>query len=289
MAPALRTLPDPRLRDALSVVLRRLPTAPARPELPRPVIGVVLGSGLGGFADSLAGKVEIPYSEVPYLLAPTVAGHAGRLCFGSIGGARTFCLQGRVHLYEGHDVADVVFGCRLLVALGCRAVLLTNAAGGIRDDLTPRSLMLITDHLNLTGRNPLLGAGHAFVDLTHTYDVDLRAAARRAAQDTAITLYEGVYAGLLGPSYETPAEIRMLRTLGADAVGMSTVVEAIALRHLGARVGAMSCITNLAAGLSGGTLAHSDVEETARKARPAIETLLARWVELSAQIVGSEE
>jgi purine-nucleoside phosphorylase len=283
MALPAASLMDPRLADAVAAVQRRLPRGSAA----EPLVGLVLGSGLGGFADSLLDKIEIPYSEVPYLLAPSVAGHAGRLCFGNIGKAKALCLQGRVHLYEGHDEADVVFGCRLLAALGCRAVLLTNAAGGIREDLTPPSLMLITDHLNLTGRNPLSGAGHAFVDLTRTYDADLRAAAHLAARDAGITLREGVYAGVLGPSYETPAEIRMLRALGADAVGMSTVMEAIALRHAGVRVGAMSCITNLAAGLSGSVLSHSDVQEMARRSTSAFESVLGRWVASIGDVVGS--
>jgi purine-nucleoside phosphorylase len=268
---------DPRVAEAARVVESLLPAAPS--------IGLVLGSGLGGFAESLAEKVEIPFSAVPHLSPPTVAGHAGRLCFGGIGPFSVICLSGRVHLYEGHDVAEVAFGCRLLAALGCRAVLLTNAAGGIREGLTPGSLMLVSDHLNLTGRNPLTGSAHAFVDLTHAYDAGIRDAARRAANEASVVLHEGVYAGLLGPTYETPAEIRMLRTLGADAVGMSTVVETIALRHLGVRVGAVSCITNLAAGLSGAPLSHLDVEETARKSRDAFETLLARWVEQTAKIL----
>jgi purine-nucleoside phosphorylase len=274
---------DPRVAEAARVVEALLPAAPA--------IGLVLGSGLGGFAASLAEKVDIPFSAVPHLSPPTVAGHAGGLCFGGVGAVRVLCLSGRVHLYEGHDVADVVFGSRLLAALGCRAVLLTNAAGGIREGLTPGSLMLVSDHLNLTGRNPLTGSAYAFVDLTHAYDVGIRDAARRAATETSIVLHEGVYAGLLGPTYETPAEIRMLKTLGADAVGMSTVVETIALRHLGVRVGALSCITNLAAGLSGAPLSHAEVEETARKSRDAFEALLGRWVEQSARILNldSEE
>jgi purine-nucleoside phosphorylase len=272
---ALVTSSDARVAEAARVVEPLLPSAPT--------LGVVLGSGLGGFADLLTGKVEIPYSAVPHLAIPTVAGHAGSLCFGGVGQARVLCLRGRVHLYEGHDVRDVVLGCRLLAALGCRSVLLTNAAGGIREGLTPGSLMLVSDHLNLTGRNPLTGSGYAFVDLTHVYDLGIREAARRAASDVSVALHEGVYAGLLGPTYETPAEIRMLRALGADAVGMSTVVEAIALRHLGVRVGAASCITNLAAGLSGALLSHAEVEDTARKARGAFEAVLARWVELLAE------
>ncbi|HEX7668269.1 MAG TPA: purine-nucleoside phosphorylase [Polyangiaceae bacterium] len=285
MAAPPSSLADPRLADAIAAVKRRLPRASGA----EPLVGLVLGSGLGGFADSLVDKMEVPYSDVPYLLAPSVAGHAGRLCFGNIGKAGALCLQGRVHLYEGHDEADVVFGCRLLAALGCRAVLLTNAAGGIREDLSPPSLMLITDHLNLTGRNPLSGPGHAFVDLTRTYDPDLRSAAHLAARAAGVTLREGVYAGVLGPSYETPAEIRMLRALGADAVGMSTVMEAIALRHAGVRVGAMSCITNLAAGLSGSVLSHADVQEMAKKSTSAFEAVLARWVGAAFDVIGSGE
>jgi purine-nucleoside phosphorylase len=249
----------------------------------RPRVGVVLGSGLGRFGDSLGNLVKVPYSEIPHFKTPAVAGHAGTLCLGEISGAGVACLQGRVHLYEGHAVEDVVFGCRLLGALGCGVVLLTNAAGGIAEGLRPGALMLIVDHLNLTGRNPLLG-GANFVDLTRAYDVEVAEAARRAASDAAVPLAEGVYAGLLGPSYETPAEIRMLRTLGADAVGMSTVIEAIALRALGVRVGAMSCITNLAAGLSDGLLDHHDVQATARAAEQAFQVVLAGWIVRCAKI-----
>lgn len=244
-----------------------------------PSVGVVLGSGLGAFADQLEDRTVIPYEDVPHLPRPRVAGHAGRLCFGSAGGALVACLHGRVHAYEGHAPADVVFGCRLLAALGCKTVLLTNAAGGIRDGFAPGVLMLITDHLNLTGTNPLVGQA-AFVDMTAAYDPSLCELARRAARELGVTLHEGVYAGLLGPSYETPAEIRMLRSLGADAVGMSTVMEAIALRHAGVRVGALSNVTNLAAGLSGAVLDHADVQDTARRSAGAFVSLLTRWVVL---------
>jgi purine-nucleoside phosphorylase len=261
---------DPRLEEAVATVQSRAAFLPD--------VGVVLGSGLGRFAESLGGLVRIPYSSVPHLRAPGVAGHAGSLCFGDAGETSVACLSGRVHLYEGHPVADVVFGCRLLAALGCRIVLLTNAAGGIREGLAPGSLMLIVDHLNLTGQNPLTGGPH-FVDMTRAYDAEVRDAARLAANDAAVTLGEGVYAGLPGPSYETPAEIRMLRTMGADAVGMSTVMETIALRQAGVRVGAMSCITNAAAGLSDGLLDHHDVQVTARAAERDFEALLTRWVE----------
>lgn len=251
-----------------------------------PAIGLVLGSGLGAFADGLDDLLKVPYREVPHMPESAVVGHAGNLCLGRVGEAEVACLQGRVHTYEGHPLDRVVFGVRLLAKLGCRAVLITNAAGGISKMLAAGDLMLITDHLNLMGRNPLVGlnddaAGPRFPDMTRAYDEALCAAARRAAADTSVKLAEGVYAAMLGPSYETPAEIRMLATLGADAVGMSTVPEVIALRHRGVRVGAMSCITNLAAGLSGALLDHKEVEETARRTRQAFTKVLGRWVELA--------
>ncbi len=251
-----------------------------------PAIGLVLGSGLGAFADGLDDLLKVPYSEVPYMPRSAVVGHAGNLCLGRVGDADVACLQGRVHTYEGHPLDRVVFGVRLLARLGCRAVLITNAAGGISERLAAGDLMLITDHINLMGRNPLVGpnddsAGPRFPDMTRAYDEALCAAARRAAADTSVKLAEGVYAAMLGPSYETPAEIRMLATLGADAVGMSTVPEVIALRHRGVRVGAMSCITNLAAGLSGALLDHKEVEETATRTREAFAKVLGRWVELA--------
>jgi len=260
---------DPRVSSALEAVRKRASFAPE--------VGIVLGSGLGAFTASLTDRVEIPYADVPHLCPPRVPGHAGSLCLGLIGAVRVACLSGRLHLYEGHDVADVVLGCRLLAALGCHSVLLTNAAGGIRPGLVPGSLMLIVDHLNLTGRNPLCGVPHPFVDMSGAYDAELRAAAQRAASEAGIPLREGVYAGLLGPSYETPAEIRMLQVLGADAVGMSTVNEVIALRHAGLRVGALSCITNLAAGLGTVALDHRDVQEVAKRAQKDFEELLGRW------------
>ncbi len=271
--------------DAAVARVRKLrPSAPA--------VGLVLGSGLGAFADGLDDLVKVPYGEVPYMPQSAVVGHAGNLCLGRVGGAPVACLQGRVHAYEGHPLDRVVFGVRLLASLGCRAVLITNAAGGISNKLAAGDLMLITDHINLMGRNPLVGpnddaAGPRFPDMTRAYDEALCTAARRAASDTSVKLAEGVYAAMLGPSYETPAEIRMLATLGADAVGMSTVPEVIALRHRGVRVGAMSCITNLAAGLSGALLDHKEVEETARRTREAFTKVLGRWVELAYAGVGA--
>lgn len=257
-----------------------------RPDPPQ--IGVVLGSGLGAWASHLEQGEPLPYGSIPHMPTPSVAGHSGQLWLGKLGAVRVACLEGRVHAYEGHAVERVVFGVRLLAALGCRSVLLTNAAGGIRAELTPGTLMLITDHLNLSGRNPLVGwspAGHTpFIDLTRAYDAQLADAARAAARDLGQSLAEGVYAGLLGPSYETPAEIRMLRTLGADAVGMSTVLEAIALRERGVRVGAVSCITNLAAGLSAAPLSHAEVQQTAADAQSRFASLLDAWVQRAATI-----
>jgi purine-nucleoside phosphorylase len=201
-------------------------------------------------------------------------------------------LSGRVHAYEGHALERVVFGVRLLATLGCRAVLLTNAAGGIRAGLAPGRLLLIRDHVNLTGTNPLVGANEApfarFPDMTHAYDSRLRELAHEAARAEQVELEEGVYAGVLGPSYETPAEIRMLRTLGADAVGMSTVLETIALRHRGVRVGALSVITNHAAGVTDAPLDHADVQAAGAAARERVERLMSGWVERVGAEVASD-
>jgi purine-nucleoside phosphorylase len=248
-----------------------------------PAVGVVLGSGLGAWADELGSLTKIPYADVPGMARSSVVGHAGNLCLGRVGAVPVACLQGRVHLYEGHDLERVVFGVRLLARLGCRAVVLTNAAGGLDPASSPGDLMLVTDHLNLMGKNPLAGPNEAalgprFPDMTEAYDRELSELARVAARETRVALREGVYAGLLGPTYETPAEIRMLRTLGATAVGMSTVPEVIALRHMGVRAAAVSCITNLAAGLSPTKLDHSEVEATATKAKGRFTALLSAWV-----------
>ncbi|XXV03140.1 purine-nucleoside phosphorylase [Sorangium sp. So ce1335] len=244
---------------------------------------MVLGSGLGGWADELSDLVKVPYAAIPGMPRPAVAGHAGFLCAGRVGEVPVACLQGRAHLYEGHPLAKVVFGVRVLARLGCRAVLLTNAAGGINDSFAAGDLMLIVDHLNLMGTNPLVGPnddalGKRFPDMTYAHDPRLLELARAAAGETGVRLREGVYAGLLGPTYETPAEIRMLRALGADAVGMSTVPEIIALRHMSVPAAAVSCITNLAAGLTQRELDHKEVEETARQARARFTALLSAWV-----------
>ncbi len=258
-----------------------------------PLVGMVLGSGLGAWADTLEERLSIPYSEIPCMPQSTVAGHAGNLVLGLSGGVPVACLQGRAHLYEGNSPEQSVFGVRLLARLGCRAALLTNAAGGVRPHFHAGDLMLIHDHLNLTGQNPLVGpnddsVGARFPDMTHAYDKHIAALARTTAAKVGVTLSEGVYAGLLGPSYETPAEIRMLRTLGADAVGMSTVHEVIALRHMNVRCGAISVITNLAAGISPTPLSHKEVEETARQVQQPLRALLSAWIiEVGHEIKGS--
>lgn len=248
-----------------------------------PTVGIVLGSGLGAWAEGLEETDRIPYREIPHMPVSTVTGHPGFLVLGRSGNVPVACLQGRVHLYEGHAPERVVFGVRLLARLGCRAILLTNAAGGIEASLHPGELMLIRDHLNLTGKNPLIGPnddalGKRFPDMTHAYDPGLARLAREAAAEVGLGLREGVYAGLLGPTYETPAEVAMLRVLGAHAVGMSTVHEIIALRHMRVPAAAVSCITNLAAGISPRELDHSEVEETAKRSRAWFTALLTAWV-----------
>jgi purine-nucleoside phosphorylase len=250
-------------------------------EGPPPQVGLVLGSGLGALADELSRLEKVPYGTIPHHPTSTVAGHAGNLCLGELGGVRVACMQGRVHAYEGHPLARVVFGVRLLAELGCRFVLLSNAAGGIAERLSPGSLMRIDDHINLMGDSPLRGPcarGPRFPDMSRAYDAQVAEACELAAREVGVTLAAGVYAGLLGPSYETPAEIRMLATLGADAVGMSTVPEVIALRQLGVRVGAVSCITNLAAGRSPVPLSHAEVEATAARVKADFVRLFSAWV-----------
>ncbi len=274
--------PRERLLEAADAVRGRLDGR-------APVVGLVLGSGLGTFASRIEGRVVVRYADVPHMPGSTVAGHAGELVAGLVRGVPVACLAGRAHLYEGHAPDDAVFGVRLLAELGCHTVLLTNAAGGISDRCGSRTLMLITDHLNLTGRNPLVGPneerwGLRFPDMSVAYDLAVREAAHRAAEAETVPLVEGVYAGLLGPTYETPAEVRMLRTLGADAVGMSTVLEVIALRHRGVRVGAVSCITNAGAGISPTPLNHEEVQEAAHFVSDAMSRLMSRWIENVARL-----
>jgi purine-nucleoside phosphorylase len=265
-----------RLDDCIFAIRKRYSGETTR-------VGVVLGSGLGAFADTLSGLVKIAYRDMPHMAPSGVVGHAGNLCFGKVGGVPVACMQGRVHAYEGHSMDTVVNGVRVMARLGVRCVLVTNAAGGIDPAMSPGDLMAITDHLNLTGTSPLVGPnddalGPRFVDMTAAYDPELRALLRGVAKGAGIALREGVYAAMMGPQYETPAEIRMLRMLGAHAVGMSTVHEVIALRHMGVRVGALSCITNLAAGVGTSPLSHAEVEATAEAKRDQLVTLLTGWI-----------
>jgi len=244
-----------------------------------PTVGMILGSGLGPFAERLNDAVAIEYGDIPHFPVSGVVGHAGRLVLGELEGVQCVAMQGRVHFYEGHDLRTATLPARTLVQLGAKTLIITNAAGGIGDGLTPGTLMLIRDHLNLFPDNPLRGHndgrfGPRFPDMTHAYAPALRELAHRAAARIGATLPEGVYAGLPGPTYETPAEIQMLRTLGADATGMSTVPEVIVANHMGARVLGISCITNMAAGLGEGTLSHDEVTETAARVRATFESLL---------------
>ncbi|MGE0352669.1 MAG: purine-nucleoside phosphorylase [Gemmatimonadales bacterium] len=232
-----------------------------------PETAIVLGSGLGFVARQVQDAVRIPYGEIPGFHQPTVPGHAGELVAGRFGGREVLVLAGRFHMYEGHPAGVSALPARLVAALGAGVLILTNAAGGIRRTFRPGSLMLIADHLNLAFRNPLIGpvvdGEERFPDMSDPYDADLRARARATARELGIRLEEGVYAAVLGPSYETPAEIRMLERLGADAVGMSTVIEVIAARARGVRCLGFSTITNLAAGLSPTRLSHEEVMEVA--------------------------
>ena len=237
-----------------------------------PRIAVVLGSGLGDFAGSLAERVSIPYGDLPHWPASRVIGHEGRLVVGGVRGRTIAALAGRVHLYEDHDFRTVTFAVRVLGLLGVRTLMLTNAAGGVNAGFTSGALMVIDDHINLMGGNPLVGPnddrfGPRFPDMTDVYSPRLRELADKAARETGLTLQHGVYVGLLGPSYETPAEIRHLRVIGADAVGMSTVPEALVARHMGMEVLGLSCITNMAAGLLPQPLDHDEVIATARRVR----------------------
>ena len=252
-----------------------------------PAVGVILGTGLGGFADELKGLATIPYAEIPGFPISRVPGHAGKLVVGDLrtpdGTVTVAALQGRVHAYEGWPASEVAFGARVLCSLGVKALLVTNAAGGIDPTFRPGDLVRITDHINLTGQNPLVGQndeklGPRFPDLSEAYDTRLGALLDAAAEEVGISLRQGIYAGVLGPSYETPAEIRMLRAMGASLVGMSTVHEVIAARHMGVPVTGLSLVTNLAAGLSGEQLAHRDVEAAGRRAATRLTALLTAFL-----------
>jgi purine-nucleoside phosphorylase len=242
-------------------------------------VGVVLGSGLGAFADTLDDRVETQYSAIPGWPASTAAGHAGKLVEGRIGHTAVIVLAGRAHLYEGYTARQVTFGVRELARRGVRNLVLTNAAGGINLGYKPGQLVLISDHINLMSANPLTGSnddslGQRFPDMSEAYSRTYREIARQAAAELGVTLEEGVYAALPGPSYETPAEIRYLRIIGADLVGMSTVPETIAANHLGMKVLAISCVTNMAAGILPQKLVHREVLETGARVRDTLVKLL---------------
>ena len=245
----------------------------------RPKIGLVLGSGLGAFADSLDDAIRIPYTDIPSFPQSTAIGHAGRLVVGKADDVAVAAMQGRVHLYEGYSAQQVAFPIRVFARMGIKAVILTNAAGGINLGYSQGALVLIRDHINLQGTNPLVGPnddrfGVRFPDMTHAYCREYRKTAREEASKLGITLHDGIYAALLGPSYETPAEIEYLRRIGADLVGMSTVAEVIAARHMGLNVLAISCVTNMAAGILDQPLSHAEVMETAERVKSKFEALL---------------
>jgi purine-nucleoside phosphorylase len=257
--------------NAAKLILSRTPL--------RPRIGLVLGSGLGAFAESLTDSTNIPYADIPSFPQSTAIGHAGRLVIGNAGAVPVVTMQGRVHQYEGYTAQEVAFPIRIFGCIGIKAVILTNAAGGINLGYSQGALVLIRDHINLQGTNPLVGPnddrfGVRFPDMTRAYSRAYRQIAREEASQLNIPLHEGVYAALLGPSYETPTEIEHLRRIGADLVGMSTVAEVIAARHMGIEVLAISCVTNMAAGIFDQPLSHAEVMETGERVRGIFEALL---------------
>jgi purine-nucleoside phosphorylase len=258
-----------------------------------PKVGLVLGSGLGGFADELADATRIPYTNIPFFPRSTAVGHAGQMVIGMAGGIPVAAMQGRVHLYEGYSAREVAFPMRVLDQMDVHAVVLTNAAGGINLEYKQGALVVITDHINLQGHNSLVGPnddrfGSRFPDMTQAYWKPYREIALQAAAKLGKTLYQGVYAALLGPNYETPAEIRYLRTIGADLVGMSTVPEVIVARHMGVKVLAISCVTNMAAGILDQTINHEEVLETGERVKGDFVALLrAVLPEIAKDVEGS--
>ena len=250
----------------------------------KPKIGVVLGSGLGVFIDQIEDKTIIPYNDIPFFRKTTVEGHEGRLILGKVKGVEVAVLQGRLHSYEGLPMEEVVFPVRLLSILGISTLILTNAAGGINLNYRPGDLVLISDHLNLMGKNPLIGPnnnemGPRFPDMTHAYNPELITIMKEVSKNLGHNIHEGVYAGVLGPTYETPAEIKMIRILGGDMVGMSTVPECIAANHLGLKVCGISCITNMGAGIIDQKLKHEDIKNEAQKAMKHFTALLNNSIE----------
>ncbi|HTM88624.1 MAG TPA: purine-nucleoside phosphorylase [Terriglobales bacterium] len=257
----------------------------------RPQVAVVLGSGLGAFADDLAEATRVPYQEIPFFPRSTAVGHAGVLAIGNCAGVPVAAMQGRVHMYEGYSAQEVAFPIRVLGRLGIKAAILTNAAGGINLEYKQGCLVLLSDHINLQGRNPLVGPnderfGPRFPDMTRAHHKPYRQAAMEEARRLGITCFEGVYAALLGPNYETPAEIRFLRTIGADVVGMSTVAEVIAARQMGIKVLAISCVTNMAAGILDKPINHEEVLETGERVKGQFIALLRGLIPRMAKDVG---
>jgi purine-nucleoside phosphorylase len=260
-----------------------------------PAVGIILGSGLGGFASQVTDAITMPYSEIPHFPQSTVVGHSGKLVIGTIGGVYVAVMQGRVHAYEGYTMQQVTFPARVLGLLGCRTLIVTNAAGGIRPDIPQGSLVAISDHINLTGMNAALGpneprfaciptAGQRFFDMSNAYSPTLRQLAHAEAERQGIPLTDGVYLAVLGPSFETPAEIRAFRILGADLVGMSTVHEVIAARHMGLQVLGISLVTNMAAGVTNEIIQHEDVMEVGRRVERQFTSLLTALVPHVAQV-----
>ncbi|MCR4616877.1 MAG: purine-nucleoside phosphorylase [Lachnospiraceae bacterium] len=248
-----------------------------------PKVGLVLGSGLGEFAKEINVSYELPYSEIEGFPVSTVPGHDGRFIFGYVADVPVVCMKGRVHYYEGYNVSDVVLPIRLMIKLGIKTLFLTNAAGGLKDGFSAGDLMLITDHISVFAPNPLIGPndqniGPRFPDMTEVYNLKIREKIMEIAYENDIPLETGVYCQLTGPTYETPAEIKMLKTLGVDAVGMSTVVEAIAARHMGVNVCGISCISNLAAGISKTPLSHAEVQQAADEAAPRFTRLVTEVI-----------
>ena len=257
--------------SAAQMILSRTPL--------RPRVGIVLGSGLGGLADELTNPARVPYADIPNFPRSTAIGHAGQMVIGKAGDVPVAAMQGRVHLYEGYSPQEIAFPIRVFGRMGIRAVILTNAAGGINLEYKQGALIIVSDHINLQGRNPLVGPnddrfGLRYPDMTQAYWKPYRQAALEEARRLGITVYEGVYAAMLGPSFETPAEIRFLRTIGADVVGMSTVSEVVAARHMGIKVLAISCVTNMAAGILDQVLTHEEVLETGERVKGAFTALL---------------
>ncbi|ABP67893.1 inosine guanosine and xanthosine phosphorylase family [Caldicellulosiruptor saccharolyticus DSM 8903] len=250
-----------KVKDAAEFIQRHLPQIPE--------IAIILGSGLGEFAETIEDKIVLKYSDIPHFPVSTVKGHKGNLIFGNVKGRKVLAFQGRFHLYEGYKVEEVVFGVRVAGLLGVKNLIVTNAAGGISQFLSPGDLMVIKDHINLSGENPAIGEdaqyfGERFFDMTYAYDKETIEKAKDVYKKNGVDYKEGVYAFLKGPSYETPSEIRMLKILGADAVGMSTVPEVIAARQMGIRVFGISCITNMAAGILDKKLSHEEVIEVSK-------------------------